>query len=103
VGGQVAHRPDDSPPPQAVRPAVAVGRHVPLDGRPAETGDLGGLLPGDAAVEQPEDEHLAADVRLGVGIPLRIDDRLLGIRERDPKPSHPWPSAHTAAESRSCG
>jgi hypothetical protein len=49
-------------------------------------------------VEQPEDEHLAADVGVGMGIPLRVDDRLLGIRERDPKPSHPWPSAKGAAE-----
>ena len=84
MGGQVADGADDIQLPKAVRPAVAVGRHVPLDGRPAETGDLGGLLPGDAAVEQPEDEHLAADVRLGVGIPLGVDDRRLGIRERDP-------------------
>jgi hypothetical protein len=84
VVGQVAHRPDDAPPPQSVQAALAVGGHVPLDGGPTESGDLGRLGPGDAAVEQPKDEHLAADVGVGVGIPLRVDDRLLGIREGDP-------------------
>jgi hypothetical protein len=75
--------------PQAVQPAVAVGRDRPLDGCPAELGDLGGFGPGDATVEQSEDEHLAADAGVGVSISFRVGDRLVRRRERDPMPSHP--------------
>ena len=73
---------------KVVQPALAVGGHVPLGGRPPEARDFGGLGSGDAAMEEPQDEHLAADVGLGVGIPLGIDDRLLGVREGDPEPRH---------------
>jgi hypothetical protein len=66
VGGQVADRPGDAPPAESAEPAVLVGGDVPLNGRPAEPGNGGGLLPGQAVVEERQDEHLAADVSVGV-------------------------------------
>jgi hypothetical protein len=89
VAGQVGHRAGDLPPPQAVPSTIPVGRDVPLDGGPPESGDLGRFGPREATMEQPQGEHLAADVGLGVALPLGVDDGPLGVREGDPKPCHP--------------
>src|SRR5262249_57230421 len=72
VSDEVADRAPDAPPPQPVQSAVAEGRDVSLDGRPAQAGYLGGFRPRQAAMQKPHDEHLPADMRLRVGIPFRV-------------------------------
>ena len=64
-------------PPQAVQAPVAKCDHVAVDGGATEADDLGGLLPGRAAVEQPEDQHLLTDPQVGMRGPLLVDDPLL--------------------------
>ena len=85
---QGGHGPGAIPSSQPVQSALLVRGHVPLDGGPTQVRDLARLGSGEATVKQPEDQHLAANVGLGVGISLGVDDDLLGIREGDPKPCH---------------
>ncbi|MBY0228827.1 MAG: SDR family oxidoreductase [Gemmataceae bacterium] len=49
---------------------------------------MGGLLAGKAAVEKPEDEHLASDVGVGVAVALGVGDGLLLFGQLDAQPSH---------------
>ncbi len=88
VGGQVADGADDVPAPQPIEAAVAEGGDVTLDGGAAQSGDLGGLLTGQPAVQQPQDEHLAADMLAGVGVTLGVDDGPLLFGQLDAKPPH---------------
>ena len=78
-------------PTQAVPPAVPVGEDVPLGGGDADVGEVGGLLARVAQVNGPQDEHLAADDRVGVGVPVGEYGRLLVGGQGGAKPSsHPW-------------
>jgi Reverse transcriptase (RNA-dependent DNA polymerase) len=89
MSGPVTDRARDAPLSQAVQAAVTKGGDVALDGGAAQASDRGGLLAGQPAVQQPEHEHLAADVLLGVGVALGSDDLLLFLSQLNPKPSHP--------------
>ena len=89
VGRQIADGAGHVPLPQAVQTAVTVRSHVALNGGPAHTGNDGGLCPRDLAVQQPENEHCATDVRLGVRLALGSDDLLLVVGQGNGKPGHP--------------
>ena len=91
IGGQFAHRALDVPLPQAVQAPVSERGDVPLDGGSSDPGDLGRLLARQSAVQQPEDQHLFADPRVGMGGPLLIDDPLLLFGQLHAKPSHGAP------------
>jgi hypothetical protein len=88
VTGQVADRPLDLPASQALQPAVAEGGDVTLGGGPSDAGDFGGLLAGEAVVEEPERQHLAANVFVGVGVALGVDDPLLLLGPLNAIPAH---------------
>jgi len=70
VVGPFARRDVAVAPPESVQPAVAVGQDVPLGGGDADVGQVGRLLAGVAEVDGPQDEHLAADDRIGVFVPV---------------------------------
>ena len=91
IGGQFAHRPLDVPLPQPVQAPVSERGDVALDGGSSDPGDLGRFLARQSAVQQPEDQHLFADPRVGMGGPLLIDDPLLLFGQLHAKPSHGAP------------
>ena len=88
MSDEVADRTPDAPPSQPVQSAGAVGRDVPLDGRAAQAGDLGGFRPRQATMQKPHDEHLSANMRLRVGIPFRVHHPLLVLGQGDPEHRH---------------
>src|SRR4051794_26611092 len=88
MGHEAADWTADTPPSQPVQSAAAVSSDVPLDGRAAETGDLGGLLSYQTAVQKPPDKHLSADVGVRVGVPVRVHHPLLVFGQGDPERSH---------------
>src|SRR5262249_12015596 len=77
MSGQVAHGPGDAPLAQPPQAAVAEGNYVALHGGPPQAGHLGSLLASQAAVQQPEYQHLAADMLLGMAVTFGVDDLLL--------------------------
>ena len=77
VGSQITDRAGDPPTSQPIQAALADGSDVALDSGSAKSGDLGRLLTGEPAVQQPQDEHLAADVFVRVRVALGVDERLL--------------------------
>lgn len=50
--------------------------------------DVGGLLGSQAAVQESEDNPLAADMLLGMGVAFGVGDVLLFLGQLDTKPSH---------------
>ena len=88
MSGQVADGPGDVPLAQAVEAAVAEGSDVALHGSASQASDLGSLVAAELAVQQPENEHLAADMLLRVRVAFRLDDLLLFLGQFNPKPGH---------------
>ena len=99
IGGHLAHRAIGVPPPQAVQAPVSERGHVPLDGGPTDADDLGRLLARDPVVQQPEDEHLLPDPRVGMRGPFLVDDPLLLLGQLHAKPSHGVPRAWCGTSS----
>jgi hypothetical protein len=91
IGGHLTDRPFDVPASEPIQAAVAERGHISLDRGPPDAGDLGGVLPREAAVQQPENEHLFPDPRVGMGRPLLVDDGLLLRGQLDAKPCHEKP------------
>ena len=90
VVGQCARREVPVASPESVQPAVAIGQDVPLGGGEADVGQVGGLLAGVAEVDGPQDEHLAADDRVRVGVTVGQDGRSLGGGQSGAEPGgHP--------------
>jgi len=54
----------------------------------AQAGNLGRLVAVQATMQQPQDQHLAADVFLRVRIALVVDDVLLLLGQVNAKPGH---------------
>ena len=89
--GQFARRDVTVASPESVQPAVAVGQDVSLGGGDADVGEAGGVLTAVAEVDGPQDEHPAADDRVGVAVAVGEDGRLLVGGQGGAKPSsHPW-------------
>ena len=83
VGRQFARGSGDVAASQSVESAVAIGREVALDRGPSALGDGGGLDASDAAVREPEDEHLASDGRIGMGREVRGYGVALGLGDEN--------------------
>jgi hypothetical protein len=88
MSSQIAYGASNAPLPQTVQTARAEGGDVALHGSAAQASDLGSFLAADATVEKPQHKHLAADMLLGVGLALSIDQLLLFLGQLNPKPGH---------------
>ena len=89
MGGEFADRDVPVAADQAVDLSVAEGQDVARGGGGAHVGDPGGFRASVAEVDGPEDEHLAADGRIGV-VAAGEDANLFVGGEDGSKPSgHP--------------
>jgi hypothetical protein len=88
MSGQVADRPRDAEPSQTLQAAVSISDEVTLHGGAAQTNDLGRLRACQPAVQEPEHEHLATDMLLGMGVTFGVDNLLLLFAQLNPKPRH---------------
>jgi hypothetical protein len=88
---QVAHGTMHVPLPQSVQSTVAIGRHVTLHRGQSDSRQLRSLLSLQSAMQRPQHQQLAADVRLRMRLPFFVDKPLFVLRQPNAKPSHRWP------------
>ena len=87
-GRQVADGAGHVPLTESVQAAVPIGGDIALHGGSPEAGDGRRLRPGESTMEQPQDQHLAADMGLRVRLPLSLHHFLFRSRQLHAMPSH---------------
>src|SRR3954452_17603410 len=91
ISGHFAHWAIGIPLPQAIQIPLSKRGHVPLDGGSTGSDDLGRVLALDPVVQQPKDQHLFPDPRVGMRAPFLVNDSLLLLGQPYAKPSHGEP------------